>query len=202
MAGTVFDQPYKAMRDIVLGGTIGEVIQVHAQKSYPLHGGRPQDEQVDGGLLLQVGVHGARMVSHVTGQRVVEVNGRETTLGNPQKDGGLRMATVLMMRLANGGLASATANYLNPKGTGIWGYESLIVFGSLGLVESHRHGQITRLVVGEQDRGPLDLSLTGRDYFEYFLDLLDGTGQMPVNLEEELHPTRVVLRGKMNAEAR
>lgn len=196
MAGTAFEQPYLAMRRIVQSGCLGPILQIVAQKCYPFGDWRPQDETIDGGLLLQVGVHAARMVEHVGLRPVQRVQGWETRLGNPDPAGQLRRAGMFTMELEGGGLAAATANYCNPPGTGIWGYESLILYGLHGLVESHRGGQITRLVIGNQDLGPLDLSTPARDYFEYFLDLLEGVGPMPLTLEEELHPTRIVLRAK------
>jgi predicted dehydrogenase len=56
MAGTIFEQPYWQMTKSVQQGVIGEVIQVCAQKSYPMYPGRPLDEKVDGGLMVQNGV--------------------------------------------------------------------------------------------------------------------------------------------------
>ncbi|MCD6287118.1 MAG: Gfo/Idh/MocA family oxidoreductase, partial [Anaerolineae bacterium] len=53
--GSAMAQPYVTMRQIVQAGTIGTVVQVLAQKSYPMHDRRPQDEDIDGGLILQVG---------------------------------------------------------------------------------------------------------------------------------------------------
>jgi len=67
MAGTAFDQPYLAMREIVRAGRIGEVVQVICEKSYPYHDGRPQDEDVDGGLIGQNAIHAVRFVEHVAG---------------------------------------------------------------------------------------------------------------------------------------
>ena len=195
MAGTAFSQPYLAMRKVVQSGTLGEIIQVLVQKSYPYFDARPQDEAVDGGLLIQVGVHATRMIEHVCGLRIETVQAWETALGNPQP-GQLRMATAFSMTLSNGALATAIANYLNPQGTGVWGNESLTIFGANGLVESHAGGKTTRLVISKEDRGPLDVSEPGRDYLEYILDEITHAGPMPVTLEEELHPTRVLLRAK------
>ena len=196
MAGTAFEQPYLAMREIVRSGRLGRVVQVVAEKSYPYHGRRPRDEAVDGGLILQCGVHAMRFVEHVAGARVRSVRAVETTAGNPSGDGGLRMAACLMAELEGGGLASITANYLNPKGTGIWGYESLRIWGENGMVESARGGAHTRLVIGGADHGPLDTGVPGIDYLDAYLGLLTGAGDMPLTLEEELRPTRWVLRAK------
>lgn len=43
------------------------MVQVIAEKSYPYHERRPRDEDVDGGLILQCGVHAMRFVEHVAG---------------------------------------------------------------------------------------------------------------------------------------
>jgi predicted dehydrogenase len=199
MAGTAFEQPYLAMRELVAAGTIGTVVQVFAQKSYPYHDRRPQDEDVDGGIIGQASVHALRFVEHVAGQRIADIQAVETTLGNPVADGGLRMATSLMMTLENGGVASVIANYLNPKGFGRWGNEHLRIFGTLGFVEATDGGAKTRLVVGDRDLGAIDTSAPSREYFDMFVESLLGLGAMPFSLEEELHPTRMTIRAKRSA---
>lgn len=194
MAGTAFGQPYRAMAQIVRAGTIGQVVQVFAQKSYPYYDNRPQNEEVDGGLVGQNATHGVRLIEQVAGQQVAAIQAMETQLGNP-KAGDLRMAAGLLCRLANGGLASVIANYLNPRGLGIWGNDHLRIFGTLGMVEATDGGTQTRLVVGNEDRGPLKFEKAAGDcFFEMILDsLLDGLA-MPLTLEQELHPTRIVIR--------
>ncbi len=193
MAGTAFDQPYLALRQVVQSGVLGTVVQVLAQKSYPYHDARPQDEDVDGGLLLQVGVHALRFIEHVAGVRIAEGQAWQTGLGNPQA-GDLRMAASLLLRLENGGLASVVLNYLNFRSFGSWGNESLRIFGVNGFVEAVDGGQRTRLVLAERDYGPLPIHEPGQDYFDLFAAALLGQGQMPLSLDDELHPTRVLLR--------
>ncbi len=201
MAGTVFDQPYYAMRQIVASGTLGEIVQVLAQKSYPMHPNRPQDEAVDGGLIAQVGIHAVRMVEQVSGLRVTAVDAVETSLGNPVPFGGLHMASSLVMRLGNGGLATVIANYLNPHAFGSWGNETLRLFGTRGMIESTDGGQRTRLVLDDRDAGPLDLSTPAPDWFDALMrEILDGQ-PMPLTLDDELHPTRLVLRASLAAKA-
>jgi predicted dehydrogenase len=196
MAGTAFEQPYFAMRQRVAAGVVGEVVQVLVQKSYPMHAGRPQDEGVDGGLIEQVGVHAVRLIEQVGGVRVADVTAIETRLGNPAPAGGLRIAAALQMRLANGGIASAVANYLNPRAFGLWGNEMLRIFGTAGMMEATDGGTRTRLVLADRDAGPIDVSAPAPDWFSAVVDeILDGT-PLPVTLEDELHPTRIVIRAK------
>lgn len=198
MAGTAFEQPWCAMRKVVSDGVIGSVVQVLVQKSYPYHERRPQDEAVDGGLLIQAGVHAIRMIEHVAGMRVKDGHAMETRLGSPA-NGDLRMAVSMALELDGGALASVVVNYLNPSGFGRWGNESLRVFGTRGFVEAVDGGTRTRLVVGDRDMGALDTEGAVPDYFERFLNQIEGKGEQPFALEEELHPTRVVIRLKKAA---
>jgi len=200
MAGTAFEQPFLAMRNIVAGGALGTTVQVLAQKSYPYHDGRPQDEDIDGGLILQAGVHALRMIEHVAGVRVARIAAVETSLGNP-RPGGLRMAATMMMTLENGGVAAATANYLNPRGFGRWGNETLRIFGTAGMIEATDGGTRTRLIIGDRDCGALDAAQPPIDYFNAFVDTLLGRGRMPLSLDDELHPTRMVIRARESCRA-
>ncbi|MEZ0298885.1 MAG: Gfo/Idh/MocA family protein [Candidatus Methylacidiphilales bacterium] len=200
MAGTAFSHPYMAMRQVVTSGQIGQVVQVIAEKSYPYYEGRPQDEAIDGGLICQNAIHAVRFIEHVACTPIISVSALETTMGNPVLDGGLRMASALMFGLKNGGLASVTANYLNPRGTGVWGYETLRILGTQGMVESTAGGSKTRLVIGEIYHGTLS-EVAVEDYLTSFIKTALGIGQMPNTLEEELSPTRWVIRAKAAAAA-
>ncbi len=201
MAQTAFDSPYVQMREVVRSGELGEVVQVFVQKSYPWHESRPQDEAVDGGLTLQVGIHAARFVEHVAGVRIAALELMETTHGNPVgpavgSNGGLRMAATLQGRLENGGLAVMALNYLNPRGLGVWGNDHLRIFGAKGMVESVDGGTRTACVIGEAAPRALPALETPRDYTDdFFRFILEGK-PMPLTIEEELHPLRVLLRVK------
>jgi predicted dehydrogenase len=196
MAGTVLHQPFVAVGEVVRSGRLGPLIQVVAQKSYPYGDFRPQDEAVDGGLTRQAGVHAFRFVAHLTGLRILSAETIETSVGNPRRAGGLRMASATLLRLAGGAIATVTCNYLNQPGLGAWGNDAVRIWGFHGMVEAVDGGQRTRLILGQRDCGPLDTSTPSRDYFDCFVDeLLHGT-PMPFSLDEELHPLRLVLRAK------
>jgi predicted dehydrogenase len=196
MAGTSYLQPYLEMAKIIASGTIGTVVQVLAQKSYPFMDWRPQDEGIDGGLLMQVGIHAVRMIEQVAGTRIASVTASETAFGNPEKDGGLRMASSMSMKLENGGIATVIANYLNPPAFDSWGNETLRVFGTKGFIETTDGGTKTRLVLNEADKGSIAASEPGREYFDMYISSLLGGEPMPLTIEDELHPTRIVIRAK------
>jgi len=198
MAGTALEAPYLAMAGIARSGRLGPVVQVLAQKSYPYYEGRPQDEDVDGGLTLQVGVHAFRMIEHVAGTRIAEIAAFETRLGNPA-EGNLKMAVSIATRLENGGVASVLANYLNQPGFGKWGNETLRIFGTRGFVEAVDGGARTRLVIGDRDFGALPDAGGSQSFLGLYLESLLGRASMPFSLEEEIHPTRMIIKAKESA---
>ncbi|MHB1319332.1 MAG: Gfo/Idh/MocA family protein [Anaerolineae bacterium] len=200
-SGSASIQPYWAMRQVVQAGTLGEVIQVLVQKSYPLHHNRPQDEDVDGGLILQVGVHALRFIEFTAGVKVDTIWAIDTQLGNPG-EGELRVAASMMLRLANGGVASVACNYLNPPSFGMHGNEMVRIFGSEGFLESTDGGTRTRLVLNGEDRGPLAITVPGPEWLDLTLASIMGQGSMPLTLEDELHPTRLLIRARADAQAR
>jgi predicted dehydrogenase len=198
MAGTVFVQPYVTMRRLVREGAIGDVIQVFVQKSYRYGASRPQDEAIDGGMFLQAGIHAARMVEHAAGVRIATIAGWETAFGKPAKDVGEgKIAGTVQMTLENGGLATIIINYLNPPGTPLpHGNETLRIFGTKGYVESIDGGKRTRLVTASGIVEPLDQPSPSTDYFDFVAAHIARGAEMPITLEEELRPLRMLLRAK------
>jgi len=203
MADTVFHEPYWSVRKLVLSGKLGQVVQVYVQKSYPLRPWvRPQDEDTDGGLIRWVGIHGIRFLEHITGLRVRDVRVFQTHLGNKEPDRGLFTASSWAMTLENGGVATMCANYLNPKSFPTWGNETVRVFGTEGMVEVTDGGTHTHWYAPREDMGPVDVSGSDcKDFFDSYMAHLRHGVPMPIDLEEELHPLRVVLRAFDAAES-
>ena len=197
MAGTVFVQPYLEMRRLVRAGAIGDVIQVLVQKSYPYGSTRPQDEGIDGGLFLQAGIHAIRMVEHAAGVRIRSIQGWETGLGDPEPGAG-KIAGAVQMGLENGGLATVIMNYLNLSDFKPRNNETLRIFGTKGFVESVDGGTRTRLATYAGVREPLDTSAPSQDYFRLLTAHLATGLPLPLTLEDELHPLRMLLRAKAN----
>lgn len=202
MAGSVCVEPYWTARKIVKSGKVGEVVQVYAQKSYPLNMAyRPQDEERDGGLVRQVGIHAMRFIEHITGLEVEEVQVRQTHLGNVDPEKGLYTASSWMMTLNNGGVASACINYLRPAGFPVYGNESVRIFGTEGMLEITDGGTKTHIYTNANgDEGVIDMTDSDCvDFFTLLAKHLFHGDAMPVSVEEELHPLRVVIRAFDNA---
>lgn len=199
MNDTMFTPPFHRMRDLIADGAVGRVVQVVAQKSYPLAGKpRPTDDQTDGGLLRQVGVHAVRMIEHIAGQPVVdgpdEIEATESIADDPSGRP-MVVACTLNLRLVNGGTATAACNYLNPQAFPTWGNESLRVFGMDGMIECTDGGKRSRWVTHDQDLDSWhENAAPARDPFEQVLLEIRGKPHALLPLELDLHPTRIVLR--------
>lgn len=198
MADSMFEGPYNRAREIAQKGMLGEIVQVFVQKSYPYADFRPQDEDVDGGLLLQSAVYGARFAEHIAGERICRIAGAaETSLGNPA-EGNLRMAATLQMILENGGIATVIANYLNQPGVGIWGNEELRIFGTKGFLKTNMEDASVDVYVGEEHLHVASHAQEG--LFERLIKYLNGGEPFPYDADYLTHPTRMVLRAKKEAE--
>jgi predicted dehydrogenase len=199
MAGVAFARPYSSIRETIRSGAIGKVVQILAQKSYPWTERRPSDEDVDGGLGTQVAIYIPRFVEHVAGMKIASIEMVETRLGNPAPGHNCRMAVSVLMTLENGGVAVGVANYLNPIGSRVWGYEMLRVFGTGGVIESDPETGAVRLLAGGGEPAVVDAPPDGEDYFTLFAGSLLGQRTMPLTMEDELSPTRWIIRAKRAA---
>ncbi len=202
MADSVFMEPYWSARKLVRSGKLGEIVQVYVQKSYPLNiHRRPQDEETDGGLIRQAGIHAIRFLEHITDLTVEHVEVRQTHLGNVKENEGLFTASSWMMTLENGGVASACINYLNPKGFPRRGNECVRIWGTEGMLEIVDGATHTHIYTQTEDDGEIDISKSDcKDFFQELVHHLLYGKEMPLTQEEELHPLRVVIRAFEAAE--
>lgn len=202
-ADTVFYEPYWSLKKIISSGAIGEVVQVYVQKSYSLRANaRPQDEVTDGGLIRWVGIHAVRFIEHITGIKVKDVKVFQTHKGNIDEIKGLYTASSWAMTLENGGVASACVNYLNPRGGfGRHGNESVRIFGTEGMAEITDGGTRSHVYTLTENLGEINCESSDcEDFFDIYMEHLSGKRPMPMSLEDEIHPLKVVIKAFETAE--
>jgi predicted dehydrogenase len=132
---TPFDAPFRLARELLAGGAVGTIVQVSVHKAYPYASWRPQDERVQGGLLLQTAAYALDAVRLVAGAEPDSLHVVDTTLGNPEH-GELRMAAGIVATLRGGGIATIAASYLNPPDSGVWTRDELLVAGTAGILRT------------------------------------------------------------------
>ena len=200
MSDTVFQEPYLKMRSLIAEGVIGRVIQVHVQKSYPYRDWRPQNEDVDGGLIRQCAIHAVRIIEQGVGLKIERWRGFETSLGNPVKGGGLQMAASLLFYTNSGAVCSVDANYLNPDGNHFWSHEYVNVFGESGTIEADVE-RCALTLVDHYEKKFLQCAPSEKTfYLQKVINYLNGEGDRPLTVQQEIRPAIIVSKLKDEAE--
>ncbi len=199
MTNHVYDPEFNGMKDVIDAGTLGTLVQVYAMKSYPYHDRRPQDRGVDGGLIMQAGIHAVSFVRYVTGLEFKEVFAQDTGTGNPQK-GNLQMAGSISCRMSNGASCVILTNYCNPRGIGFWGNHQLRVFGTKGMIELVDGLNRRMLAVGEQKPVEFQDKHPGKEYPQDLIDCILDASPTLVTQEDSFRNTEVVVRAQESAD--
>jgi len=194
----IYEDDFKGMKDVVDAGAIGTIVQTYAMKSYPYRDSRPQDRGIDGGLIMQAGIHAVSFVRFVTGLEFAEVAAYDTGKGNP-KEGDLQLGANMSFRMTDGSLCVILCNYCKPDGLPYHGNDQLRVFGDQGMIELV-DGK-TRRMLATNDREPTEFpdGTPDSSYPQDLIDcILDGTSTL-LTQDDSFTNTRVVLRAQESA---
>lgn len=186
---------FQALKAAVNAGEIGEVRQIHGQKSYRM-GTRPEfysKRALFGGLIPWVAIHAVDWAMEIGGhcQSVAASHSTRANRGN----GEMEATSALLMELDNGVIATATADFLRPTASARHDDDRLRVTGTQGMIEA-----IDGKVYLENDKPRRELELPAREsYFSRFVDaILDGSAE-PL-AQEAFEVTRVCLLARQSAD--
>ena len=138
---------FRAARQAVRDGRIGQPVLATAQKSYRF-ATRPdwyRDRHLYGGTMLWVASHGIDAVRFVTGREIVAAVGRAGNVSRSQF-GSMEEYVTVLLELEGDGTGVVHADYYRPDKTPTHGDDRLRVAGTKGVVEV-REGQC--LLLGE-----------------------------------------------------
>jgi predicted dehydrogenase len=162
---------YRAMRDIVRSGVIGEPAQIDAQKSYQL-GERPEwmrDKREFGGTIPYIGIHMVDLIRFTSGRELVKSVSMSARVGFPElRD--LENTTGTLFRLDNGGVAVMHLDYLRPEKAVGHGDDRLRIAGTKGVVEYAEHRGLSLVTDAEGEHAVVKLPADG----SLFVDFLDS----------------------------
>ena len=186
---------FQALKAAVNAGEIGEVRQIHGQKSYRM-GTRPEfysKRALFGGLIPWVAIHAVDWAMEIGGhcQSVAASHSTRANRGN----GEMEATSALLMELDNGVIATVTADFLRPTASARHDDDRLRVTGTQGMIEA-----IDGKVYLENDKPRRELELPAREsYFSRFVDaILDGSAE-PL-AQEAFEVTRVCLLARQSAD--
>lgn len=195
-----FDHNFKALRQAVLDGKIGEVQFVRVSSRDP----QPPASQyvkVSGGIFLDMMIHDIDMVRYLSGQEIEEVYARGACLIDPAigKEGDVDSATV-SIKLSNGALA-----LIDNSRKAAYGYDQRAeVFGSLGSVQNANDSQSNVVISTESGvtaEKPLFFFLerymaSYQDEVRQFVKAVSEGSSVPVGLEDGLMSIKIGLACK------
>ena len=137
----------QAMKRAIAGGKIGDVVSCFAHFTcwYPdIPGSWRQSRATSGGgALMDMGVHCIDLIRYVTGQEVAQVAAMHDTLSFSYD---VEDSSVVLMRMANGALATVQSNFNIPDEAALWRLE---FFGTRGRLAGNG-------VIGQTDGGNVD----------------------------------------------
>ena len=132
-----YEAPYRAVRQAIADGAIGEVVTATAQKSYRL-GNRlawQRDQATFSGIIPFIGIHALDLIRWTTGREFVQVMACHGNIGHPAY-GDLEDQGQVLALLDNGGSASARLDYCRPAKAPTDGDDRLRLAGSKGVIET------------------------------------------------------------------
>jgi len=189
---------YRALRQVIEEGRIGEVCQAGGQKSYRL-GERPdwqKSRETFSGIIPFVGIHAMDLIRWSTGREFVEVMGYSANVGHPEI-GDLEDSACVIARFDNGASAAIRLDYCRPAAAPTHGDDRVRIAGSRGVVEVRDERAI--LITHEQE--PQELALPELvNFFADYLDALEKGRRSYIPFDDCVRITEVVLRAQEAAE--
>jgi predicted dehydrogenase len=188
---------FRAARQAVQQGAIGEPILISSQKSYKYGAQRPwfyRKRKTYGGTIPWIGIHALDYMQWVSGQKYTHVAAYEGNKAHPQSPGCEDHAG-LLLRLANGGTATCHLDFLRPEGAPTHGDDRLRIAGREGILEVWGVSEQVRLLRTRGKSGELPL-LPAVDFFAAFVAALRGESQPLVSNVEAFDITRTCLKSR------
>ena len=195
-----FDNNFKAVRDSVASGKVGEVHLVRITSRDPAP---PPAEYVavSGGMFLDMTIHDFDMVRYLTGSEPIEIYSAGAVLVDPAigKAGDIDTA-VITIKMANGAIAA-----IDNSRKAAYGYDQRAeVFGSKGSMAISNNTQSTAVFSGEDGvvaEKPLYFFLerymqSFSDEMISFVEAVVNNKPVPVNAEDGLVPVKMALAAK------
>jgi len=196
--------PFIAIRKAVADGLVGEVCVMSAQKSYRLGGDCSGRERPDwmksrrtfGGIIPFVGIHALDFMRWTSGREFVEVMAYQKNVGHPEIRE-LEDSASVLLKLDNGGSASAHLDYCRPAAAPTHGDDRLRIAGNRGVVEMIGEQPPVLITHTGQQTLPMD---TEENHFVDFVRAIKSGGDCLAPEADCYRITEICLKARMSAE--
>jgi len=191
-----FEAHYRALKEIVDSGEIGEVAQMAAQKSYKL-GERPQwmlHRSTFGGTIPYIGIHMVDLMRWTSGRELVETISVQARVGFPHLKE-MENTTATIFRLDNGGTAALHMDYLRPDTAPTWGDDRLRLAGTRGIAEYQAATAVTLVTDKHPPQRITELPPGGSLFLNFLNSVYDG-GTSVLELKDIYRVNEIVLTAR------
>lgn len=195
-----YEAKYAKMRELVQAGAIGEVCLATVQKSYQLHT-RPEwfkERKRLGGTIPYIGIHALDLIRWVTGLDYSHVAAFHGRIGKEEMKETENHASVLL-RLSNGGSATARLDYLRPQLAPSHGDDRLRIAGSEGVIEVRYPDRDIGLITTSKKPYTVEPG-TVPNLFVDFVEAIRQNKPVPIPAEDCIYITEVVLQARAAAD--
>ena len=199
-----FDHNFKAIKDAVVGGKVGEPHIIRVTSRDPE---APPAEyvKVSGGIFLDMTIHDFDMVRYLSGSEVEEVFAAGAVLVDPAiGEAGDIDTAIITLKFANGALG-----VIDNSRRAAYGYDQRAeVFGSKGSVATANDASSTAVVSTEEgivSEKPLYFFLerymqSFAEEVRQFVEAIINDTEVPVNANDGLQPVLIGLAAKKSLE--
>jgi predicted dehydrogenase len=197
-----FSPVYRAMKQVVDAGEIGDVAQLGGQKSYQL-GERPawmRNKATFGGTIPYIGVHIVDLMRFTSGRELVEAASFQSRIGYPEL-GDMQNTTATIFRMDNGGTAAIRMDYLRPGTAPSHGDDRLRLAGTKGILEYMAATGLTLVTGAKKPHVITDLP-PARSLFVDFLESVYLGKPVGLELRDIYRVNEIVLAAHEAAEKR
>lgn len=170
-----FEARYRALKQIVERGDIGEVAQIAAQKSYKL-GERAEwmrNRATYGGTIPFIAIHMVDLMRFTSGREITEAASFQDRVGHPELHD-MENTTATIFRLDNRGTAALHMDYLRPDTAPSWGDDRLRLAGTRGVVEYQAATGVTLVTSDRPPREIRDLPPDGSLFIDFLESVYHG----------------------------
>jgi predicted dehydrogenase len=170
-----YSSPYRALKQIVDSGAIGEVIQISSQKSYKL-GQRPdwfKKPESYGSTILWIGIHMIDLMRWTSSRQYTHASSFMGRLGFPNL-GTMETTTSTSFRLDNGGTATLHMDYCMPATNPTHGDDRLRLAGTIGVAEYMAATGVTLVTSTAKPAGLEKLPTEGSLFVDYLEHVYNG----------------------------
>lgn len=170
-----FESQYRALKQIVDSGEIGEVAQIAAQKSYKA-GERPEwmlHRSTFGGTIPYIAVHMVDLMRWTSGRELVETASVQGRVNFPHLHD-MENTTATIFLLDNGGTAALHMDYLRPDTAPTWGDDRLRLAGTRGVVEYQAATGVTLVTAKNPPQRIINLPPNGSLFLDFLNSVYNG----------------------------